>query len=278
MANIVYNPCHRERSATQLILTELHHQAARVQLPNTGPRVPLPPSPPFPPLSTHHIPVPPAPAVSHYLSPSRLLRSSVHTSAIFPTSSLVFHQKPRKPLLKPSHHVKLDSTSTSSTAPISVVGSLPATPPGVNSLIVTYGYRKKEHKSTLPVLPPLQLGKALVAPSTEFATTNTVIATTTTSTAATVSIVSTCTIAPCTSTTTDDNRLLNKVPLLHGNQDTWQRTQLPAVTSVDRLKSYPRSECKGKHSFKRETARSQKHTTHEVHVCVCAWTLDNYYR
>ena len=277
----IYVLYQRERSATQLILTELHQQAASIQLPTTAPRIS------FPPPSALSVPAHnsfmPTQAVSHSLSPSTLLRSSMHASMVFPTSSMVFHQKPRKPLLKSSHCVKLDSISTSSTAPISVVGSPPVSPPDADNLpiTITCAHRHREdltgkaqrhnkdregsktQQRLVSVLPPLQLGKALVAPPTECAATNTK-SSTTTATSNSVAVSTTTVNATCNSTMTND-QLLDKHSALHRNRDMRHRAQLPAVESSDRHLSRDQNKArKGKQSSKRESATRQKPTPPEV--------------
>lgn len=102
----------RERSATQLILTELQEQTFSIQLPTASPsRIPpshqLPPLPPIGSTTLIHPPPPPP-----HLLPSRLLRTSLQTSSIFPTSGLVFIQKPKQPLYKRCHTIKLASNSS----------------------------------------------------------------------------------------------------------------------------------------------------------------------
>ena len=163
----------RERTATRIILSELQQQTTQTHLPPSTAPLPPPPRPAVvaaPPVQYNNLSFSLPPPSQHF-SPSKLLRSSLHTSSTFPASSLVFRERPRKPLSNPTHRVKLDSTGTSSSAMISVVGTPmeehnhnPEQDTAAQSHVRISSSTAREHRRT--ILPPLELGKPLVAKST----------------------------------------------------------------------------------------------------------------
>ena len=250
----------RERTATQLILTELH-QTTQAHLPTTAPNRSLHPQ--FNKYSLRHS------------LPSRLLRVSLRTSFIFP-SSLTFHERPRKPLVNATHRVKLNGSSSSSTGQISVVGSAtgsatkiedhpPVTPTHTHTSPASQTHTTHEHHRTK--LPPLEMGKhpltALSPKMTNNCPTNTTV----------TSVVlppTTTTATTTTSTTTKDacsGTSVEKLPQLTPSHETNQplkRSSLSGTTGRTVSKNRHEPKPRSKQNVKKLQRSSKK-------VWVCGW-------